>query len=148
MAIAFAIAPAAEEGPFLPAPAFSQAISATLGAHNLPPQALGAEPLQRRGTTAHRLSWMAEQAGQAPLLCLVEAEVAFHTELAGRYRWTVDLTISLSQADRPAEALVERFEVPVFLQYRHEGAAAALDAASPVVAARLSELLNRWVGGL
>jgi hypothetical protein len=148
MGIVTAISASAEEGPFVVAPAFAQAISATLVAHNLPPQPISAEAIARPSTTAHRLSWMTAQAGQAPLLCLVEAEVAYHTELAGRYRWTVDLSISLAPAGHPNEALIERFEVPVFLQYRHEGPAAALDASSPVVAARLSELLNRWVSGL
>jgi len=77
-------------------------------------------------------------------LLLVETRPVYYSELNGQYRWTVDVSITLGGAS----ALYSRnFEVPVFLRYHHEREADAVNAASPVVARQVGEMLDAWLGG-
>ena len=73
---------------------------------------------------------------------LVESEVAYYSLLSGRYRWTVDVTLTLVPA-----GLTDHFEVPVFLEFQHEREAEALAAATPVITRHVDDLIDDWLSG-
>jgi hypothetical protein len=76
--------------------------------------------------------------GQAPVL-LVETAPRFSSQMAGRYRWTVDVVVSLAGVE-PAEH--REFSVPVALVYDHERELAAADAAAPAIARQVRAVLD------
>jgi hypothetical protein len=59
--------------------------------------------------------------------------------MAGRYRWTVDVTLALRGVGAPED---RTFTVPVALVYDHERELAAVDAAAPAIASELREVLD------
>lgn len=93
--------------------------------------------------TGPRLLALAPAAAGAPLL-LVEMRPVYYSELNGQYRWTVGVVLTLQGAPTPA---TRSFDVPVFLQYHHQREADAVDAAAPVVARKVGEVLDGWLGG-
>ncbi len=107
-----------------------------------------AEAFTARRVGSQRLAWMAEHADGAPILLMIEADAAFADQLAGRYRWLVSVTLTLAPANRPAEALVSEFRVPVFLLFDHEREAEALEAAGPAIERNLGFLLDEYLGAL
>lgn len=96
-----------------------------------------------RRSTAPRVRFISEEVSDG-LWLLVETESRWYAQVAGRYRWTVDVFMTFGGAD--GEVLSQQgFEVPVFLVYDHEREAAALRAAEPVIARRIGELVDEWV---
>lgn len=130
----------------------SDAMRKALEARNLVPQVVAAErfsePFASRRATPHRVAWLAQHAGDAPLLFLVETQVEFYSQLSGRYRWTVKVTATVAPADSPGDAVTTEFTVPVFLEYHHEREPEALDAARPVIERRVGTLLDEYLGGM
>jgi hypothetical protein len=59
--------------------------------------------------------------------------------MAGRYRWTVDVTLSLGGL---GDAASHEFAVPVALVYDHQREVAAADAAAPAIARELRRALD------
>lgn len=118
-----------------------------LTARNLLPVALtpDLEAFTSARTTSRRLELLEEE-HDVPLLLLVESTARFSSQINGRYRWTVDVTTTLSPADHPEEALQEAFTVPVALVYYHEREAEALAEAAAPVAAQVGRLLDTWIG--
>lgn len=127
-------------------------LDAVLQERNLPPHAIAdaavTQAFAGRRTTPQRLAWLAERADGAPLLLLVETEVAFYSQLEGRYRWTVEVHLTIASTSDPGASVTRSFEVPVFLQFHHEREPEALDAAAPVIERRLASLVDAWLGGL
>lgn len=80
--------------------------------------------------------------GAAPTL-LVETAPVFYSELNGQYRWSVGVKVTLAVAGHAVQSA--SFDVPVFLRYHHEREAEAVDAAAPVVARHVGELLDNWL---
>jgi hypothetical protein len=137
-------------------------ISMETGAPVAPPEALSkrlADQLQRNGYAvktipveklpadfarrrlpAHRAAAIGEQEGG--LVVLVESVARFYSQLQGQYRWEVSVEATLMDPSKPAEALVEQFEVPVFLRFQHEREPEALAAAGTEIERRLQQLLD------
>lgn len=100
-------------------------------------------PLTPNRETSQRLRALAPQMGTEGVL-LVETRPAYYSELNGQYRWTVGVVVTLASGGQTAS---RAFDVPVFLRYHHEREEAAVDAASPVVARKVGEVLDTWLGG-
>jgi hypothetical protein len=130
----------------------SRAIGDLLAARNLRAQPLDPtgylEPFSTRRTTGHRLALVAEQAGGAELILLVETEVAFYSQMNGRFRWTVDVDATISPKDDLTQAFSAHFQVPVFLDHVHEREVEALSFAAPMLERRMGALLDAYLGGL
>jgi hypothetical protein len=136
-----------------PVPAeIDAAVLGLLAARNLRAQPLAPaaflEPFAARRTTPHRLALVAEQAGGAELILLVETTVAFYSEMNGRYRWTVEVDATVSPRDDLSQAFSAHFQVPVFLEHYREREPEALRTAAPLVERRLGALLDAWLGGM
>ena len=80
------------------------------------------------------------------LVVVVETRARYFSQLEGRYRWVVDVRAGVAQADAPDLGVVEVFEVPVFLQFEHEGEPDAVAAAEPVIRRHVTRLLRRHLG--
>ena len=94
----------------------------------------------RRRLPAHRAAAIGEQADG--LVVLVESVARFYSQLQGQYRWEVSVEATLMHPSKPAEAIVERFEVPVFLRFQHEREPEALSAAGAGIERKLQHLLD------
>ncbi len=121
-------------------------LSGVIQARNLTPRVIDAAPLAGRPAQL-RLDALSEAAPDAPLRLLVEASARFFSQMNGQYRWTVEVHLELVPAGQPERALTDRFEVPVFLQFDHEGEPEALLGALPVVERRLGALLDSHLRG-
>jgi hypothetical protein len=128
--------------------ALTEALHSGLAAHNLRPSAVSAPAdFDTRRTTAHRLTWLTANAGTAPHVLLVETTAIRYGEISGRYRWAVDVTLSMAPIGDAEAATTARFSVPVHLQHAHQGATEALEAASLGIARRTRRLVNDYLGG-
>jgi len=132
--------------------AVDQVLDRVLSEHNLTPhhhrEAAMLTAFEARRTTPHRLGWLAEIEPAAPLDLLVETEPRFYSQLSGRYRWTVDVHITLSPRAKPEEALTADVSIPVFLEFYREKEPEALVAASALIERDVSYLLDEYLGGL
>lgn len=94
-------------------------------------------PFARRRDTAQRLGFLA---GPDPVL-LVETRPRLFGLVRGHWKWVVEVHATLG-------ALSERFDVPVFLANPGDDAEDAVVAATPDIARRTGELIDRYVAGL
>ncbi len=132
--------------------ALSDALVETLAARNLTPALVDAagyaDAFAGQRTTAPRLRHLVTQADGAALLVLCEATPRFDSQLNGRFRWVVAVTLSVSPTQDLDLVSTETFDVPVFLSFHHEREPEALAAAAPIVQRHLSRLLDGVLGGL
>ncbi|MBT3220201.1 MAG: hypothetical protein HN348_14020 [Proteobacteria bacterium] len=96
----------------------------------------------------HRASFLSENHGGTDLLLMVEAEPRFFSLLTGRYRWTVDATISLWPPEALDETVSTVVSFPIFMEFHHEKEAEVLEAASPVLQRHLGHLLDEYLSGV
>ncbi|NOY26801.1 MAG: hypothetical protein GXP62_13090 [Oligoflexia bacterium] len=82
------------------------------------------------------------------LVLVIETFARYDSQLSGRYRWSVRVTASLAPGDRPEDAVVRDFTVPVSLIYHHEKEAAAVGAAAPIIERQVARLLDQVLGGM
>jgi predicted secreted protein len=100
-----------------------------------------------RRRSEHRLEALA-QTSQANIVCLVELMPRFFSQLAGRYRWTVQVRATIAERGALDDAIVEDYELPVFLEYTHENETDALERVAPSLARSLRSLVDDFVGGM
>ena len=129
--------------------AFSAKVHELLSARNLPPKAIGGflEPFRQKRATPHRIAYLLERADGLQHVLLLEARVAYYSQMNGRFRWTVDIDLTMAPVDG-REPMSDTFSIPVFLDHFHEREEAALQAAAPMLDRKLGALLDRWVGGI
>lgn len=119
-----------------------EALVQTLSAHNLQPTLVPADRWTQAFVTTRDTPRRVEHLAPKGNLLLVETEAAYFSQLNGRYRWTVDVTLTLVPA-----GLSDTFEVPVFLEFQHEREEQALAAATPVIARHVGDLVDDWLAG-
>ena len=132
--------------------ALAEAIVATLEARNLVPEmapASGfAETFAGKRNTLHRLTWLAREDRGSDLVLLVEARARYFSLLSGRYRWTVDLSMTLTSPGNLDEAVTTEAKFPIFMEFHHEREEEVLEAAVPMIERHLGFLLDEFLGGL
>ena len=79
-----------------------------------------------------------------PLL-LIETQAQFYSQLEGRFRWTVDVQLSLRSAENTYFS--RSFSVPVFHQFHHQREEEALEAAQELILRQLRGLLDDYIRG-
>jgi hypothetical protein len=94
----------------------------------------------RRRLPAHRAAAIGEH--EDGLVVLVESVARFYSQLQGQYRWEVSVEATLMHPSKPAQAIVERFKIPVFLRFQHEREPEALSAAGAGIERKLQHLLD------
>jgi glycosidase len=104
--------------------ALLDAIVADLARRNLDAVAVGEggwlEAVSAVRSTPGRLAALAEHAGGAPLVLLVETRATFYSQLSGRYRWTVDARLTLAPTADLGRAAGADVQAPAFLFYDHQ----------------------------
>ena len=146
VAVTAILIPVSGEASGAPA-SFEAGIAGVLDAHGAVPS-FSTSPVEAarvagKADSGQRLAVLRETHDGAVLL--VETAPSYYSEMNGQYRWTVGVTLTLAEgAGAPVEA---QFDVPVFLRYHHEREAEAVDAATPVVARRVAQLVDAWVAG-
>jgi hypothetical protein len=100
-----------------------------------PDPALVSSFAQIRATDARR----AALADKPTPVLLVECAPRFSAQVNGRYRWSVEVDLSLG------ELPTRSFTVPVHLLYAHEDEDEAAVEAAPMVARELGRLLDDWL---
>lgn len=125
-----------------------QRLSAVVSARALTPRPAAGEALAARPNSASRVALLAEGGSQGELVVLVESSARFFSQMNGRFRWTVEVKITLAPARDADRAVADSFEVPVFLQFNHEGEEEALREGLPVIERRLGALLDSYLLGL
>jgi len=122
---------------------------ASWGANTLMiPSARFGEAFTKRRVSGQRLAWVAEEHPTADMVMLVEAEAHYFSQLQGRFRWVVQVSVSIAEVNRPQEGVSESFAIPVFMQFQHQREADAIAAASGVINRRISTLLDDLSGRL
>jgi hypothetical protein len=99
----------------------------------------GTIPFDGQRQTMQRLGHI----GERPLL-LIETKVWYQSQLEGRFRWEVEVVMSMAGPD---STIQRDFSVPVFHQYHHQREAEALIAAQPVIIRQLGGILDDYIGG-
>lgn len=105
------------------------------------------QDFKTRQSTAHRLNWLASQNGGAAMLLLIELQAERYDNMGGRFRWVVDVKLSLAAQADPAQAQVTEFSVPVHLGHAHDDATAAVAASLPMLRRRLAAALDSHLAG-
>jgi cyclomaltodextrinase len=113
----------------------SEALVSGLAARNLrptvlPPEVAGAEEVR---TTSARFASLRAAAPEADFTLLIEARARYFTQIAGRFRWDVDVRLALAgrgAEERPTE---RSFSAPAHLLFEHEREPEALSAVTRTV---------------
>jgi hypothetical protein len=82
-------------------------------------------------------------ATDAPWVLLVEARARFFSQLAGRYRWEVEVRSSLVARDQSAGAQASDLAVAAFLLFEHEAEAEALAFVRRQISDDVGALIDR-----
>jgi len=130
----------------------ADALQTQLVGRNLDPTLLPADAFtgvfDRKRSTLHRLTWLADQHPGSDLVLLVQTEPRYFSLLSGRYRWTVATHLSLSPPGRPEETVEAEVSFPIFMEFHHETEEEVLVASTPVIERHLGHLLDEYLGGL
>ena len=102
------------------------------------------ETFRAKRTTEQRVTAVSESA-RTDLLLLVETDARWYSQIAGRFRWTVDVDLSFGKADDVAGVSHQHFEVPVALLFDHQREDEAVAAAGPIIERRVGELMDTWL---
>jgi hypothetical protein len=95
---------------------------------------------------SHLLSSQRIQAlDQYPIL-LIETEAQFYSQLNGRFRWEVDLRLTLATSEE--QSMTRQRIIPVFHQYHHQRETEALLAAEALILRELDLLLDDYLRGI
>jgi hypothetical protein len=95
-------------------------------------------------TTEQRVEAVAESA-RTDLLLVVETDARWYSQIAGRFRWTVDVDVTFGRSDQAAAAARQHFEVPVALLFDHQRESEAVAEATPIIERRVTELMDTWL---
>ena len=127
------------------------AVHEALGARNLVRVGALSEPVlgefQRRRETGARVEQLAAkaQADGDPFVLLVEATPRFYSLLSGRYRWEINLRVTIADSTNPTDALSEDWVLTAFLDYGHQDHADALIYSAPAIADRVGRVVDRFL---
>ena len=144
-----AVLEAAESGELQVAPAgLTDALQAETNRRALnavvPESASWMETFEARRTTEQRVVHVAETAN-TDLLLVVETEPRWYSQIAGRFRWTVDVDVSFGRSADPNGAVHQHFEVPVTLLFDHQREPEAVAEATSIIDRRVAALLDQWL---
>jgi hypothetical protein len=99
-----------------------------------------------RDTTRRRAQLLREQP-KAKHLLLVETQVSFYSQLNGRYKWDIDIKLSIGGRDRPEPMLERQFKLSAFLPFDHQREDEALLSVSGLIARRTADLVDSYFAG-
>ncbi len=130
----------------------TDALFDVISARNLTPEKLGevgfAEAFTAKRATLHRLTWFAGENRGVDLILLVELHPRYFSLLSGRYRWTVDATLTLADPADLESAVTSEVKFPIFMDFHHEREEEVLEASVPLLERHLGFLLDEYLGAM
>ena len=127
------------------------ATAAVLGRRNLQPVLVDfaklAAEYERKRATEDRLELLAASSS-TPFVMLVETRVRYYSLINGRYRWGVDLKVTIAPREQLSEAQTEEWELAAFLDYDHQDHVEALQYSAPQISERIGRLADQFLSGL
>jgi len=122
-------------------------IHEALAARNLIPTDIPASAFSRslselRATPA-RVDALRGVAPMSDFTLLVQANARYFTQIAGRFRWDVEVQLTLTPRGRPEQARTQDLSVAAHLMFEHEGAGDAFKYVHRQLADELALLLDR-----
>lgn len=94
--------------------------------------------------TTRRREFLLRAQPSAEHLLLVESQVVFYSQLNGRYKWDVDVKLSIGGRDRPEPMVERQFKLSAFLPFDHQREDAALDSVGDIIAGRTADLVDSY----
>ncbi len=126
----------------------SQTIKAVLNNHRLNHRKVPAPAeFGARRSTDQRLTWLATNNDASSILLLLELSARRYDNIGGRYRWVVDVQLSLAPQSNLDRVQIDQFSVPVHLRHAHEDATDAARASLPTIERRLTRALDGYLAG-
>lgn len=129
--------------------ALKDEIARRLGDRNLVPDFLPfaeySEAFSRARDTTRRYAFLQKQAGDAPLLLLVEARAQFFSHLNGRYRWNVSAKASAGRAREGVAPVTGSDDLGAILQFNHEREPEALANVARTIADHTGILFDSFL---
>ena len=98
------------------------------------------ESFQQRRTSSQRTDLLTEY----PAL-LIETQAQFFSQLNGRFRWEVNLHLTL--VENAEQQLVRSSTIPIFHQFHHEREKEALLAAETIILREINLLVDDYLRG-
>ncbi|MFT7518835.1 MAG: hypothetical protein ACI9MC_000969 [Kiritimatiellia bacterium] len=141
--ISAVLAPAAGEATTSESDVLRDAIQQRMARHGLT-ASVGAHVHAGRSTEA-RLQ-LAADASTSDHIVIVEAEPVFVSQVAGRYRWKVGVTVTIAPREELSASRSWSWKIPVFLRFYHQREAWALDGAVPILQRDLDKALAEYLG--
>jgi hypothetical protein len=120
-------------------------LEAMLQVRDLRPRRLDGDALSSfssQRSTANRLALLSGD----DLVFLAEAEAEYVSQINGRMRWAVDVTLSLDPPD--ADPITSTFSVTVFLLFMHQDAEDAILDAAPVIERHVGYMFDEYFTSL
>ncbi|MGQ0505301.1 MAG: alpha-amylase family glycosyl hydrolase [Myxococcaceae bacterium] len=138
-------------GEISPVPeAFTREVGAVLAKQNLELRPISFESFvqatQGRRDTQARFRQLQKMGGDAQFHLLIETNVAFFSQLSGKYRWDVSAKATASRIGVEGEPVENEVNLPALLQYDHERVPEALEYTAPQIAERVASLFAGLIG--
>jgi hypothetical protein len=128
------------------------ALITALSARNLNPHVMDtadfADEFAAKRNSLHRLTWLASERSSSEQLLLIELSPRYFSLLSGRYRWTVDATLTLATPSHLESAVTTEVKFPIFMDFHHEREEEVLAASIPLLERHLGFLLDEYLGGM
>lgn len=130
--------------------AIAQALVKPIADRNLTVKNIAFENVESQITltrdTSRRSQILAQTAQNAQILFINEIETEFYSVLSGRYRWNVNVKLSIYDLST-GDALHDAFTIPAVLMYAHEKGDDAINAASADIQRHAGSLVDRFLTG-
>jgi hypothetical protein len=130
----------------------AEALIGALSSRNLDPHVMDtadfAGEFAAKRNSLHRLTWLAGERGSSEQLLLIELSPRYFSLLSGRYRWTVDATLTLAAPSELESAVTTEVKFPIFMDFHHEREEEVLVASIPLLERHLGFLLDEYLGGM
>lgn len=123
-------------------------VTEALGRRNLQVQPVElSDDFARKRATRDRLQLLAGQS-ESPFVLLVETTASYYSFINGRYRWDVDLKVTMAPREQLDEARSESYELAAFLEFDHQDHVEALEYSARTIAERTARVVDQFLTGL
>lgn len=145
VAVAYIVDPGYAGSPFVPPEALKKGIASVCDGRNLEAVEVPLSVVASERLTAARFEALKKASGGTPFALLVELRVLFFSQLDGRYRWKVAVSLTAARPDGTTAS--DPFEIPVVMMFDHEKEREAIVQAVSDIANRTGTLMDGLLAG-
>ena len=100
--------------------------------------------ITRTRDTSRRSQILAQTADNSQILLINEVETEFYSVLSGRYRWNVNVKLSIYDL-ATGDTLNDNFTIPAVLMYAHEKGDDAIRSVSAEIQRHVGSLIDKFI---